>query len=101
NFQEVAESYQIIEDVTTPLVVTTWEPARQEVENLLGELRRQPSRGLYRRLQKFTVNVYEHELRQIASACIMDEPRGVNVCSLPYDDLLGLVITGAAAVPVF
>lgn len=101
NFQEVSENYRIIEDATTPLVITTWEPARRDVENLLGELRRQPSRGAYRRLQKFTVNVYEHELRQIASACIMDEPRGVNVCSLPYDDLLGLVITGAAAVPVF
>ncbi len=101
NFQQVAEDYRIIEDVTTPLVVTTWDPARREVENLLGELRRQPSRSAYRRLQKFTVNVYEHELRQVASACVMDDPRGVNVCSLPYDNALGLVISGAATVAVF
>lgn len=101
NFKQVAADYRIIEDLTTPLVVATWEPARQEVENLLGELRRHPSRSVYRRLQKFTINVYEHELRQIASACVTDDPRGVNVCSLPYDDVLGLVVSGGATVAVF
>ncbi len=101
NFQQVAASYSIIEDITTSLVITNWEPARQEVENMLGELRRQPSRRVYRRLQKFTVNVYEHELRQVAGACMIDDPPGVNVCCLPYDKSLGLVIGGNAAVPVF
>ncbi len=100
NFRSAAESYRIIEDATTPLVVATWEPARQEVEDLLCELRRQPSRRIYRRLQKFAVNVYEHELRQVASACMINDPPGVNVCSLPYDEALGLVIGGTAVVPV-
>ncbi len=101
NFRQVAESYRIIEDVTTPLVITTWEPARAEVENILVDLRRRPSRALYRRLQKFSVNVYEHDLRQMASACVMNDPPGVNACSLPYDDALGLVFGSAAAVRVF
>ncbi len=100
NFQSVAESYKIIDSVTTPLVVGTWEPAREEIEKLLAELRRQPSRSAYRRLQRYTVNVYEHELRQAASACVMNDPPGVNVCSLPYDNALGLVISGAGVLTV-
>lgn len=100
-FQQVSRNYRLIEDATTPLVVATWEPARFEVEELLGELRRHPTRSAFRQLQKFTVNVREHELRQIASACIIGEPRGVNVCSLPYDGALGLVIGGTTAVSVF
>ncbi len=101
NFQQVAESYNIIEDITTPLVIVNWESARQEVENLLSELRSKPERGVYRRLQKFTVNVYDHELRQMAGACLMDGVPGVNVCCLPYDSSFGLIVGGIAAVPVF
>ena len=101
NFQAVAESYKIIDSVTTPLVVWTWDPAREEIEKLLAELRRQPSRSAYRRLQRYTVNVYEHEFRLIGNTCVMNDPPGVNVCSLPYDNALGLVVSGASAVPAF
>jgi CRISPR-associated endonuclease/helicase Cas3 len=101
NFQSVAESYKIIDSVTTPLVVWTWEPAREEIEKLLAELRQHASRSAYRRLQRYTVNVYEHEFRRAASACVMNDPPGVNVCSLPYDNALGLVISSAVTVPAF
>ncbi|NNM85703.1 MAG: DEAD/DEAH box helicase [Phycisphaerales bacterium] len=100
-FRQVAEDYRIIEGATTPLVITTWEPARREVDTLLNDLRRQTSRSVYRQLQKFSVNVYEHELRQAASACVMDYLPGVNICSLPYDNAFGLVIDGVVSVPVF
>jgi CRISPR-associated endonuclease/helicase Cas3 len=101
NFQQIAESYKLIDDVTTPLVITTWAQARPEVEDLLAGLRRQPSRGIYRKLQMFSVNVYEHELRQVSAACMMDDPPGVNTCCSPYDDDLGLVIGNATVLPVF
>ncbi len=99
DFPRVAVDFKIIDNVTVPLVVTSWAPIRQEVEDLLGELRRYRSRRAYRRLQMYTVNVYENDLRQVASACTMNDPPGVNTCCLPYDDELGLALTDAA-VPV-
>ena len=101
NFSRVARDYAIVDEATTPLVIAAWEAARQSVEDLLTEFRRHPSRELYRRFQMFTVNVYNHELRRLAGACVMNDPPGVNVCSLPYHGALGLEMGSAAVLPVF
>ncbi len=101
NFQTVGNAYRIIDNLTTPIVITTWASARREVGDLLNELRQRPSRSAYRRLQMFTINAYGYELQQMAGTVLMDDPPGINTCCLPYDDAVGLAIGNAATVEVF
>ncbi len=60
SYKEVGRRFRMIEDDTLPIVVRPpWEPHRSRVEELMAELRRQPSgsRWLFRALQPYFVNV--------------------------------------------
>jgi len=99
-FKTVGCAYQLIDEATTPVVVAGWERTRDEVEALLLELKARPSRRTYRRLQRHTVNLYAHEVREAAGAVVLDHLPGVNLCGLPYDNALGLVLCPPGAVVV-
>lgn len=90
-FADVGKEYRLIDEATTALVVMRWSAARDAVESLLSEIRTSRSRGAYRRLQRYSVNVYEHELRQLAGSVVMDHLPGINLCSLLYSEAMGLV----------
>ncbi len=102
-FRDVAEHYRLINEGTSSVLISNWEPARETVDRLVGEIRQNPSRRAYRQLQRYSINVYEHELRQMINNNVveMDYLPGLNRCDLPYDGALGLVFEGAAAVPAF
>lgn len=102
-FKDVAERYRLINEGTSSVLISNWEPAREVVERLVGEIRQNPSRRAYRELQRYSINVYEHELRQMINNDVveMDYLPGLNRCDLPYDGAMGFVLEGAAAVPAF
>jgi len=101
-FAEVAANYRIIDENTTSVVVAKWAPAADQISQLLRAVQHQHSRSAYRQLQRYSVNLYQHDW-QVASQCcrLPEETPGLNVCDLPYDENLGLRIDGTSLTTVF
>jgi CRISPR-associated endonuclease/helicase Cas3 len=99
-FETAAGKYRLIDpdEATTPVVIGTWEPIREQVAGMLNELRFRKSRALYRQLGRFQVNLREHELRR-AGALVTPEPCGVFVWWGQYDPVLGLILDGSVELP--
>lgn len=71
-FATIAREYRIIDEATTPVVVVNWGPHTDEIRDLLDELRRAPSRRLFRRLGAYQVNIRYDQRAQHASQMIPD-----------------------------
>jgi CRISPR-associated endonuclease/helicase Cas3 len=93
NFPEVAQKYRVIEDDTTPVVVTTWGGYETVVQELLAQVRAEPSRKHFRQLTPFQVNLRHYELAR-ASGLVHEERSGLKLWIGPYDDRFGLRLDG-------
>ncbi|HWB14453.1 MAG TPA: CRISPR-associated endonuclease Cas3'' [Pirellulales bacterium] len=89
SFQEVASSYQLIDDAGFSVVIATWEKARREVADLLAQLRAGWDPRLARRLAPYQVNVRYSQAEQYGDL-IADDPAGIKVWWGPYDEQIGM-----------
>jgi CRISPR-associated endonuclease/helicase Cas3 len=67
SFKTAAKRFRLIES-DTHAVFIPWGPKGRKLENEIRDLRiqnRHPNRGHYRRAQSFTVQVYDHEWREM------------------------------------
>lgn len=91
DFRTAAERFKMIADSALPIFV----PYDAKAARLLESLRRDgPSRGILRRLQRYTVSVYEQIYRQMVGSDVEELPGGYAVLINPdgYDQQLGLRI---------
>jgi hypothetical protein len=89
-----------MDDDTVSLLVMEWESHQSEVQTLLNSLRTNRSRDIFRRLQKFSVNVYQRDYDRLR-ATITDDMPGIHACSLPYSNDIGLVPNAPYEVLIF
>ena len=94
DYPEVAKRYRFIRDETTAIVVAGWQP--RIVEPILSRIKQRlrqgigPSRDDYRKLQPYTVNLYQRQYRDCAD-WIDESIPGVAIWRGPYDPVCGLV----------
>lgn len=89
SFQEVADSYRLIDDATFSVVIATWDKARREVDDLLGQLETGWSHRLARRLAPYQVNVRYSHAEQYGDL-VAEGPAGIKVWWGPYDEQIGM-----------
>ncbi len=89
-FKQVAEAYRLIDNAGQPVVISKWTPFQNEIEELLVEIQRRPAKALFRRLARFQVNLFPHQILR-ASHLIHEDPSGVVVWDGDYDDDTGIV----------
>jgi CRISPR-associated endonuclease/helicase Cas3 len=82
--------YRLIDDVTFPAVVATWDAHRQTVERLLANLRESPTPRAFRELGRFQVNLRHYELAQLGQL-VVTEAHATRVWRGKYDEQLGLL----------
>lgn len=106
-FRDVAESFRLIDNEGTGTVVVRYPGgvALSPVDQLIGVLERDgPTRWLMRKLQRYGVSIYRHDLDRLLAA---GDVREVAVCpglyvqasDLLYDDILGINVEGAPGDP--
>jgi CRISPR-associated endonuclease/helicase Cas3 len=90
-FADVADKYQLIRQDGASVVVSTWPPFQEHVEQLLRAVRRDPCRAGFRALAPWQLNLRTHELhehrRSMAPIC---DHLDQLVWYGPYDEHLGL-----------
>ncbi|MDA8241151.1 MAG: CRISPR-associated helicase Cas3' [Nitrospiraceae bacterium] len=90
NFETVNDAYHLIKDATEGLFIYNYnEDSRQLLHSL--EYKEFLSRADYRRMQVYTVQVYEYFILQNASMCKL-MPQGFRVWYGNYDDNTGISI---------
>jgi CRISPR-associated endonuclease/helicase Cas3 len=101
NFRTASERFRMIDDAAQPVFVPYGEQGRQLVEQLRYAAAAPPSqgglRGLLRKLQRYTVGVFEDAYRRMLGVDIEELPGGYAVLtnSDMYDENLGLCIDRA------
>jgi len=85
--------YQLIDELTTPVVAATWQSHREEIEELRIKLGRSLSRRLLRKLSAFQVNLPLHEAMQ-AGAPLREETNGLKLWMGDYEEKLGVLPRG-------
>ncbi len=88
NFPEVAEAYRLINDDGVAVLVAEWAERKAEIEELLAEVKENPTRANYRRLAPFQINLRQHELAKLPVTAVEEVP-GVPVWRGNYDAQLG------------
>lgn len=69
NFEEAAKKFQVIEDITVPVII----PYNQEASKLIQELRVTPYPfSTLRKLQPYTVNIYQKELEALQTRGVIE-----------------------------
>lgn len=102
SFNEIAKDFRLIESNTYAVII----PYNCESEEAIKQLQfGGPSVRLMRKLQKYTVNVYEHELNRLHEAGILKEiGKGVYVLlekGSGYDDTTGLKVCIETGISIF
>jgi CRISPR-associated endonuclease/helicase Cas3 len=73
NYPEVAQKFRLIDDNSTPVIVT-YEPAAEKIRKLLDRLRgKNPHRDVLRALQPYAVNLPKHEFEQAKKNSLVSE----------------------------
>lgn len=86
-FRRAAEEFQMIESGGQRPVVVLF----GEAQRLVEELRyRGPSRESFRRLQRYTVNLYTQDIKRAVDGRLIEVVAGVDVWRGLYDERLGL-----------
>lgn len=88
NFPEVAAAYRLINDDGVAVLVAEWAERKSEIDELLAEVKKNPTRANYRRLAPFQVNLRQHELAKLPVTAVEEVP-GVPVWRGNYDAQLG------------
>jgi CRISPR-associated endonuclease/helicase Cas3 len=92
-FAAVAKNYRLIDDETLPVLVPTWEAKQEEIEVLIDQVRKTPSRNAFRQLAKFQVNMRAHEVAKAGEMVESQDPN-LRVWQGKYDQFLGVVPEG-------
>ena len=91
-FREVAQKFRLIEDDSLPVIIERDEKATK----MIGEIRHVNSlRGYSRKLQKYTVQIYQDDWKKLFDAGCIEKVRDIFpilVCSHLYDENVGLDI---------
>lgn len=89
-FREIADRYRFITEVTETIVVP-WGKGKRLIKKLRNE-HQPPTREDWRRLQRYTVSVRDHELRQLLAAGALSKLHDCWVLAQPhlYDEAMGL-----------
>ncbi len=74
NYPEVAQKFRLIDDNSTPVIVT-YEPAAEKIRKLLDRLQKakNPHRDDLRALQPYTVNLPKHEFERAKKDALVSE----------------------------
>ncbi len=74
NYPEVAQAFRMIDDTSTPVIVT-YEPAAGKIENLCEQLRKSKDfhRDHLRALQPYVVNLPKYEFDKAKEHCLVTE----------------------------
>lgn len=107
-FRTAAERFRMIdnEDAATVIVRYHSDRCREDVNGLIGLLERDgPERWLMRKLQRYGVTIYQHDLRRLIAQGDVREPvPGIYVqaeSDVFYDRVLGVRVDGAPGDPVY
>jgi CRISPR-associated endonuclease/helicase Cas3 len=107
-FRDAAESFRLIDNEGGATVFVRYRPvgiAASPIDSLIGMLERDgPSRWLLRKLQRYSVSIYRHDLDRLLA---QEDIREVAVCpglyvqvsDLLYDESLGISVDGAPGDP--
>ncbi|MGB7323742.1 MAG: CRISPR-associated helicase Cas3' [Rubripirellula sp.] len=89
-FREISDRYRFITEVTETIVVP-WGKGKRLIKKLRNEFE-PPTRDDWRRLQRYTVSVRDHELRQLLAAGALEKMHDCWVLAQPhlYDEAMGL-----------
>lgn len=96
-FRSFAQDFRMIDDQAQKGVVVFYENPlnKRSSRSLIEELRKKgPSKNLYRKLQRFTVNLPHREFEMILRAGMLEEIHGLYVqcCEGLYKEGLGLLV---------
>jgi CRISPR-associated endonuclease/helicase Cas3 len=94
-FREIADRYRFISEVTDSIVVP-WGKGKRLIERL-NDVHRPLMRADYRRLQRYTVSVRDHERRILLAAGALTQLHDCWVLTQShlYDNRLGLTLNRA------
>lgn len=88
-FRDVADQFRMIDDATTPVLAATYPFA--DVAALLPLWTHQAPRAWMRAIQPYVVNLFDHDIRRLSSAGLLDQHEsGVLVFTGSYDPTLGV-----------
>lgn len=92
-FRTAAEAFSIIDDKLQHTILVSY----KDGENLINQLKsRGPERWLLRKLQRYTVNVYNDQFNALLSRGSLKEVSPeifALTCAVEYDDMIGLRIS--------
>lgn len=91
-FRTAAQQFQFIDDSNTHTVFVQYDDYSK---NLVEKLRFQPTRNLLRKLQRYSVTLYDKEYMELASRgyiCNTESGHTIQVAEEIYDQFLGLVV---------
>lgn len=94
-FRSAAERFRMIDNTGRQAVLVLWRGAAENSEKALDELRRiGPKRSIMRRLQRFSVNVFDQELERMRQNGTVEDMHGIWVQCSPrlYTQEYGLNI---------
>jgi len=106
-FRDVAEAFRLIDDKDAATVLVRYQSpnARESIDALIGMLERDgPSRWLMRKLQRYGVTLYRHDLDRLLAVGDVRPIAGltglyVQASDLLYDAALGVIADGAPGDP--
>ena len=81
-------AYRLINDDSVAVLVAEWAERKAEIDELLAEVRKNPTRANYRRIAPFQVNLRRYELAKLPVTAVEEVP-GVPVWRGSYDSQLG------------
>lgn len=92
-FRTAARKFKLIDDQNQVPVVVWYAGKKTSGQQLIGQLRKDgPSRGLFRKLQRFTVTIPERQFAELKDS-VVEEVHGLwcQAVDYAYDDILGFV----------
>ncbi len=92
-FRTAALRFKLIDDQQQHGLIVRYRSGGTDNKNLIDQLRfAGPSRGLMRKLQRFSVNVYDRDLQEMRNNGVIEEVNGVWVQASEnlYDPIFGL-----------
>jgi CRISPR-associated endonuclease/helicase Cas3 len=94
-FRTAATRFKLINDAQQHGVVVKYQSNETGINKLIDQLRyRGPNKTLMRKLQRFSVNVYDHDLRQLRENGVIEDVNGIWVQTADnlYHPVFGLDI---------
>lgn len=104
-FRDASDAFRLIDEKDSATVFVRWhsERCREDVDMLINTLERGPERWLMRKLQRYGVTIYQHDLKRLlAAGDVKEVGPGLYVqadSDVFYDPVLGARLDGAPGDP--